>query len=440
MQTTPPTSSGFSLRQFANQTLGSMLDFRGIGKEGYLRGDKSIWLLYALLVVISFVVYTSAATHEAFEFLRRGGWLHPFVKQIILLLLGIGLAYGFSIAPSSWVRNKMVLYSLITIAMFIALPFFGAEINKATRWIRVPIVGITLQPSEFFNLCLISWGALAGMYAHKTRERAGKYFGYYWAAVVLPIVVVTTSNFSTGILMALFVFLFSWVMKAPKKMLGYAALAGAILGVLFVIALIVTPASTLQDIHPRSVTWKSRITNIFQDPEHSDEYFKITDDKLQEQFGEIALANSELIGKGPGRSVAKQRLPAAHSDFIYAVIIEEYGILGMLVIPALYIWWFLLAARMAIREKQIYRKYLLMGIALLFPLQALINIAVVSGAFMTGQPLPLISAGGSSVFVCSMAFGLMLNISNTQKEIALLEQEAQNKGITLEDTTSQAKL
>lgn len=413
-----------------------MLDFRGIGKQGYLRGDKAIWLLYVLFLSVSFLVYASASASEALQYMREGGRMHPFFKHSLLLVAGFGIAYGFSIAPSSWVRNKMVFYSLLTIGMMIALPFLGAEINNATRWIRVPLIGITLQPSEFFKLCLIAWGALAGMYAHKNRDKSSTYFCRYWIAAIIPIGALGLSNFSTGILMIIFVFLFSWVMKAPKKMIGYAALAGGVLLILVTIILIATPAHMLRRVHPRSVTWKNRITNIFYKAEHPDEYFKITDDRLQEQFGEMALANSELVGKGPGRSAAKQRLPAAHSDFVYAIIIEEYGICGMLAIPLMYIWWFFLSTRMAIREKQYYRKYLLMGIALLFPLQALVNIAVVSGAFMTGQPLPLISAGGSSVLVCSMAFGLMLNISNTQKEIARLEQEAQHKGIALDDIHS----
>lgn len=436
MQTHFSSSTTSSIKERVKQQLLSTLDFRGVGEKGYWRGDKAVWILYFLFLSVSFVVYTSASSVEVLEYMREGGRMHPFLKHFILLTIGAGIAYGFSIAPSSWVRNKMVFYSLMTIGMMVALPFIGAKINDATRWIRVPLIGITLQPSEFFKLCLIAWGALAGMYAHKNRDKALLYFRWYFVISIIPITFLGLSNFSTGALMAIFVFLFLWIMRAPKKMLGRLALLGVIAITIGALTLIVTPADMLRKVHPRSVTWKNRVTSMFQKAEHPDEYFKITDDRLQEQFGEMALANSELTGKGPGRSAAKQRLPAAHSDFIYAIIIEEYGVAGMLFIPLMYIWWFWLATRMAIREKQYYRKYLLMGIALLFPLQALINIAVVSGMFMTGQPLPLISAGGSSVFVCSMAFGLMLNISNTQKEIALLEREAQHKGITLDDIHS----
>lgn len=403
-------------------------DHREISKGRFFVGDRAVWWLYFFFLMTSILSVVSASSNEVYKYYSSGAGTNPIVKHILYAFLGGGTVFLVSRFPPAWFRTKMLWYSAVVLLMIVALPFIGIELNEAKRWINLGV--ITLQPSEFFKLCLIIWGAVAGAKAYASPEHSAKCFKFYWFVSLGVIVFLGMENFSTGIMFLLFVLIFSFVIRAPKRLMAWAVLLSFLGGALLAFALYVLPAPVLKEMHPRAVTWKNRLTNTVAEQEDS---FAITDNNRQEQYGKIALANSEFFGMGMGKSKVKEILPMANSDFIYAIIIEEYGIIGMLFIPGLYVMWFILAGKMARREKNKYRSFLLLGIGLLFPLQALINIAVVSGAFMTGQPLPLISAGGSSMIVGSLAFGIMLSISNVQQAVRELENKAQKQGVELID-------
>lgn len=401
-------------------------DHRDIVGKGFLVGDKKLWLLLGLFVVISLLSVMSASSSEVYKYIGTGGFWGPTLKHFIYLSASVGGAMIVSRVPPSWLRNKAYIYSLIVILMIALLPFIGKEINGARRWIQLGF--ITIQPSEFFKLCLIFWGAIAGVLAQEQPEKAKKYYWIYWLVSGAFIVFFGMENLSTAIIFCAFVWCHSFIMRAPWRMLLGAAIVATALGVIAIAFLILTPSAQLGQIHERAVTWKNRITNMADDDPNR---FEITDANRQEQFGKIALANSQLIGSGIGASKVKEILPMAYSDFIYAIIIEEYGLIGMIAIPGLYVWWFVAAGLMARREKNRYRRFLLYGIGLFFPMQALVNIAVVAGFLMTGQTLPLISAGGSSLIVSSVAMGIMINISNVQRELRRVERQAEDQGIAL---------
>ncbi|MDO4692128.1 MAG: FtsW/RodA/SpoVE family cell cycle protein [Porphyromonadaceae bacterium] len=382
-------------------------------------GSWQLWLLYGIFLIISFLSVFSALSSEIYKSYSAGGGYAPILKHLIFLVAAGLLTILTSQLPPPWFRNKTLLYSAVVIGMIAALPILGKEINGAVRWIDV--AGFSLQPSEFFKLCLILWGAITHTLSNDRLERANLYFGIYWGISGFFILIFMAENLSTGVLFGVFVAIYSIILRAPWRLLLKVGMPLAVVGVAFVAVLYFTPAQQLGKFHDRAITWQNRLHKIAKDDDEAK--FVLNDADRQSQMGQIALANSRLLPHGPGSSKVRDSLPMAYSDFIYAIIVEEYGIFGLVLIPLLYVFWFYWAGRMAMQEKNRHRRALLLGIGLMFPLQALVNIAVVAGVFMTGQTLPLISYGGSSLMVCSIAMGMMLSISRVQNEVASLESE-----------------
>lgn len=400
-------------------------DFRDISKGIHFVGSVWIWLLFFALLIISVTIVASASSSEIYDYLKYERGMHPLVKHGVTIFAGLVCAWAIGQLPPRWLRfGGLYLYTLGVILMICALPFVGVTLNGATRWIHV--LGFSLQPSEFFKVALIAWGAVVGAKARREPERAVRLFWTYWLASAVVILFFAKDNGSTGAIMFLFLAVYSVILGAPWRHILYILVASVLAGVLGLTLLFTLPNSVLAGMG-RAMTIKNRLTSMT-----AEESFTIRDDNRQEQYAKIALANSELVGKGPGRSKLKEILPMADSDFVYAIIIEEYGVLGMIFVPALYVGWFVLAAYLAQREKNLYRRYLLYGIGFFFPMQALVNMAVVADVFMTGQPLPLISKGGSSMIVGGIVFGIMASISNVQRAVARLEQEAKSQGVELE--------
>ena len=180
----------------------------------------------------------------------------------------------------------------------------------------------------------------------------------------------------------------------------------------------------------RATTWRNRIERAVSERE---DRFQITDENRQEQMGRIAIARSQLIGKGPGNSKIRDTLAMAYSDYLYAIIIEEYGLIGLLFIPGLYVIWMLLAYREARKQTNVYRSNLIKGFGILYPMQAIINMVVASGLISTGQTLPLLSFGGSSIVAASMAFGIMIGASRVDKD---KRRQREEEALIGEETTT----
>lgn len=384
-------------------------------------GSRQLWIVYGLFIVVSALSVTSALGSEVYS----SGGLGPIFKHFFFLFLGFISTLIVSQIPPIWFRKATLPYSAMVVMMCVMLLFFGVELNGATRWIN--IAGLSVQPSEFFKLCLILWGAIAYAYSGQYPERSYKNFLTFWLVSAPFVVFFAKDNLSTGAIFGIFVLLYSLILKAPLRLV---VLRGLLPAIAFVIVggatLYFTPKDALAKVAPRAPTWQARMHSMFEDKENDPNRFKLTDKNLQSQLGQIAIARSNLLVHGPGSSKIRNSLPMAYSDFIYAIIIEEYGIIGLLLVPGLYMVWYYYAGRLARNERNRHRRALLLGIGLMFPMQALINIAVVAGKFMTGQPLPMISYGGSSILVCSIAMGMMLSISRVQNEIQALELEAKS--------------
>ena len=364
-------------------------------------GNGLMWVLYFAFIIVSLVTVSSAISSDFYKSLSAGG-MNPIMKHWIMLVIGGTTAVVMSSLPARYYRVHVPLLMTIgMVVMIIALILFGRATNGAERWINLGF--ITLQPSEFMRVYMVLCGALIAKNDLVENPKKEKAYYVYWIVLLLLSTPLILSNLSTGIIFVAFLFLYSWVLKAPKRAMRRFTLVGAGVVALFAIALFTFPDSLLPS---RATTWRNRIE------------------------GRIAIARSQLIGKGPGNSKIRDTLAMAYSDYLYAIIIEEYGLIGLLFIPGLYVIWMLLAYREARKQTNVYRSNLIKGFGILYPMQAIINMVVASGLISTGQTLPLLSFGGSSIVAASMAFGIMIGASRVDKdkrrqreEEALIEEE-----------------
>ena len=309
-------------------------------------------------------------------------------------------------------------YILMCIVLVLLLPIFGKTVNGATRWIRLPFIPMDIQPSEFLKLGLVFLYAFFGSERLKeSPDKDPQWFLHYGMPSILAfflILIIGIQNVSTGLILLIFIVLYLFVLRLPMKIwMGVSGGFMALVAVGF-IGLYMIPKSSLS-VDSRLYTVKCRIERKLSST--SSDEFEINDQNRQEKYNKIALANSRLfLGQGFGRSKMKDVLPMASSDYVYAVLIEELGLVALIGVPALYVWWFVIAGILAKREKNPFLQAVLYGIGLVFPLQALVNVVVVSGLFTTGQPLPFLSAGGSSLLASCIALGFMLSISKRQYE------------------------
>ena len=370
-------------------------------------GNGLLWALYFVLVLVSLYTVSSALSSELYKSVSVGG-LNPILKHAAMLLIGVFAAVMMSVLSGRAYRYALPRVStLIMLVLFVAQFVLGQSTNGAERWINLGF--ITIQPAEFLRVYVVIWGAFV---AGKDREEdPRKEFNYwmYWGRIFILSIMVLLSNLSTFLIIFAFLYLYSWVLKAPKRFMYRVTAIGAIAMVLGGAYLYLAPESMLPG---RAVTWHNRLHGAVKERE---DRFAITDENRQEQMGRMAIANSKLVGRGPGNSKMRDSLSQAYSDYLYAIIIEEYGILGLLFIPSLYLVWMLIGYREARKQTNVFRSNLIKGFGILYPLQALVNMIVASGIITTGQTLPLISYGGSSILATSMAFGIMIGASRVDK-------------------------
>lgn len=393
---------------------------------GYLQQTNlQIWILYFLFVGLSLYATTTASGSEVYKYLFvHGGGMSPIIKQWVIVLFSIVVTASMPlVCKARYLRIGLILYSLLSLALLALILVNPITINGATRWTN--ILGVSVQPSEFWKIWII--GILSLMSCRYQGYGSPKTRWAYWIFYGIPIFAlmgltayVGLNNASTGMIYGLVIALLCLIYKMPFKWYVSTFAFLALFGGLLLVALFTLPEDKLPY---RAPTWKNRIeSKLFAKDEGEENKFVLRDETRQEQYALIALANSKFIGRGFGNSTIKDLLPMANSDYIFAVLIEELGAVGLFGIPILYVWWFLIVAALAKREQSQFNRYLLYGIGIFFPLQALVNFVVVSGIITTGQPLPLISAGGSSFLANSIAIGVMLIISRGQYEYRAQKQ------------------
>ena len=372
-------------------------------------GDKVVWVVFMLLLLISVIEVFSAASMLTYG--KENYWW-PIRQHSTYLLLGCIVVYVAHLIPYRFYKAVPLVLIPLSVGMLIWVLVKGTVTNGAARWIDLGF--ITIQPSELAKVGVIIGTAL--ILSRLQTEDGAKENAMKWVLWMTGIVcaLIVSENLSTAVLLFGVVFLMMYVGRIPMKQLGKLVLVLGVAIALFA-TLLLLPYKTLESIPglDRLTTWKARFERFFEasDPVPAAQ-FKITDENFQETHATMAIASSNIIGRGPGNSVERDYLPQAYSDFIFAIIIEELGLLGGAFVVLLYIILLIRAAKIAQKCRGYFPAFLVMGCALMLVAQATINMMVAVGLFpVTGQPLPLISRGGTSTIINCGYIGMILSVS-----------------------------
>ena len=371
----------------------------------HIKGDKTIWAIVAILAIFSFMPVYSASTNLVYV-VGSGSTFGYLVKHMVLLIMGFAIIYGVHKIPYRYFSGGSVLMLPIVIILLVFTLMQGTTIGgaNASRWINIPFVGIGFQTSTLAGLVLMVYVA---RYLAKNKEKEIRFkesLLQLWLPVFAVLILILPANFSTTAIIFTMILTLTFVGGYPIKYLGF------ILGVgILALAFFVLIAKAFPDAMPNRVqTWQNRIEN-FSDADNKEAY--------QVEKAKIAIATGGAVGVGPGKSIQKNFLPQSSSDFIFAIIIEEYGLAGGFIIVSIY---FLLLFRIFVvirKTTTIFGTLLVLGVGFPIIFQATINMAVATNLFpVTGQTLPLISSGGTSIWMTCFALGMILSVSASKQE------------------------
>lgn len=395
--------------------------------------DKTFWGLFGALIVVAIIALFSASSTLVYQ---RGSVLGPIGSQIFFIVLGVVAAYIIQFIPTYWIRfGGYILLGISTLLVYSTMipgnPLV-VTINGASRWVH--IAGITFQPSELAKLSLIIVVAdqLARIHSEADKSK------YFWRTLIISAVVmlpIMASNLSTAVLIGLIVFCLWVLARIPWKytlsVVGIAVVV-LLLGYAIVEFGFVRPGRQMHGPFKRATTWVARIDRHFDD--NSADKYTLTDENIQEVYAAVAIARggASPLGVLPGNSKERDYLPLAFADYIFAIIVEESGVFGAAFIIFLYLAILFRACNVSSRYSDMPAMLMTMGLALMITCQALISMLVAVGLGpVTGQPLPLISRGGTSVLITSIYFGIMMGVSREQ--IALRDRVNDTKEESLED-------
>ncbi|WP_461532043.1 FtsW/RodA/SpoVE family cell cycle protein [Sinomicrobium sp.] len=382
-----------------------------------IKGDRAIWAVAALLAVLSFLPVYSASSNLVYVVGTGTSVEYLLVKHAVLLLMGFGIIFAIHRIPYRYFKGLSILFMPVVFLVLIFTLSQGTTIGgaNASRWIKIPLVGITFQPSALAIVVLLTY--VAG-YLSKIKDRVVNFketIVPLWLPVFAVMALILPANFSTTGILFVIVLLLCFIGGYPIKHLGMIVAAG-----IFGLFLFILVNKAFPNLLPNRIdTWVSRVES-FTNGEDSEADYQI-------EKAKIAIATGGVLGVGAGKSVMKNFLPQSSSDFIYAIIVEEYGLAGGLLLLFLYMLLLFRIVIVANKADSIFGKLLVIGVGLPIVFQAFINMAVAVEIFpVTGQNLPLISAGGTSIWMSCLALGIILSVS------ARREEEEVKKEITAE--------
>ncbi len=368
----------------------------------YFKGDPIIWAVIIVLSIFSLLAVYSSTGTLAYKY-QGGDTSYYVIKHAILLLVGLVIIFvTHRISHKYFSRLSQVLLVLSVLFLLLTL-FFGTSINQASRWLSIPGIGLTFQTSDLAKLALIMY--VARMLSIK-QNNIKDYYGAFipiLVPVLLVCMLILPADLSTAILLFCTSFILMFIGRINFRYLFiFAVIVTVFIGLFIVIAL-------SNEWEGRIGTWKSRIES-FVDKE-SQENYQINQSK-------IAIVSGGIIKIRPGKSVQRNFLPLPYSDFIYAIIIEEYGLVGGVIIMFLYLYLLFRAGVIIKKCSWTFPAFLAMGLTILIVLQAMVNMAVAVNIFpVTGQPLPLVSMGGTSMIFTCIAFGIILSVSRSTRAL-----------------------
>ncbi|MEX0987901.1 MAG: FtsW/RodA/SpoVE family cell cycle protein [Bacteroidales bacterium] len=374
----------------------------------YIRGDRVIWTVIIILSVVSLLSVYSSTGSLAYKKVS-GDTLYYLFRQFKYIVLGLGVIIFFQLIPYHVFNKLSLAFMAAAIVLLVVTLIRGQEINDANRWLAIPGTSNAFQPSEFAKFALIMY--LARILANN-QNNLDDFKGVFMklsAAIALVCVLILPTNLSTAAIIFTVSFILMFIGRVPFKYLLLFAGMGVAGLALFLLL------STAMSREGRMVTWKNRI----------ERYVSGEGDNFQADQAKVAIVRGGLLPNGPGTSTQRILLPHPYSDFIFAIIIEEYGsIIGGLLLVFLYLWVLFRTGLIVRRTKSTFGAFLAFGLSMGLVFQAFVNMGVTVGLLpVTGQTLPLVSMGGSSMFFTSMAFGMILSVSwGVTKELE--EQEA----------------
>ena len=397
------------------------------------KGDKVIWIIFLFLCLISIVEVFSAASTLTY---KSGDHWGPITQHSVILMVGaviVVLVHNIPCKYFSVIPFFLLPLSCILLLFVMGMGIItGDRVNGAARWMT--FFGIQFQPSELAKMAVI---IVTAFILSKFQEEDGanpKAFKYIMWIIGIVFLLIAPENGSTAALLAGVVFLMMLIGRVPWTQIGKLVGTVGVVLTLLVSTIVIIPPSVYENVPGthRFSTWQSRIKGFFEDKGAVPAAKFDIDKDAQVAHANIAIATSHIVGKMPGNSVQRDFLSQAFSDFIFAIVIEELGLLGGAFIVMLYLWLLIRAGRIAKRSDKHFPAFLVMGIALLLVSQAMLNMMVAVGLFpVTGQPLPLISKGGTSTLINCAYIGMILSVSRYVAEKEALreqkEQEANNE-------------
>lgn len=395
------------------------------------KGDKGLWFIFLFFCIISLIEVFSAGSRLTF---KSGNYWIPLRQHASFLFCGFLLVLFVSYIPYRKFQYLSVFLLPVSLILLIWALVAGHTVNDASRW--VPIFGIKFQPSELAKMAMVIYSAFI-LKKQKDGGASPYAFKFIVPVFIVFFALILPENLSTAGLLFLEVMLMMFIGRIPIKKIGI--LIGALLSPVIIMILIVavTPKNTIANdksfLH-RAGAWVERFDSFLSDRDKvpAERY----DISKKEQVGHasIAIATSNLLGKGPGNSVQRDFLSEAESDFIFAIIIEEMGLFGGMFVVLLYIWLLVRAYKIAKKcGHHYFAVFLVIGIALMIVSQALVNMMVAVGLFpVTGQPLPLISKGGTSTLINCVYIGMMLSVSRYANSLEKQNRADKDKEMQLE--------
>lgn len=364
------------------------------------KGDRWIWLIIILLSLISLLAVYSATGTLAYK--RGVGSESLITKHMMFIVFGFVLIYFAHLLNYRYYAGISKVLMVITIPLLLYTLVFGSNVNDASRWIAIPGTGLTFQTSDLAKLALITFLARTLTKKQENIKDVKKAFIPIMGSVCLVFILIGLANLSTALMLFGVSILVLLIGRISMKQIAIVCVGGAALLAILVL------------FGPRRETYKSRIKAYFNpEMQHSDKTF-------QQDQSKIAIASGGILGKGPGNSTQRNFLPHPYSDFIFAIIVEEYGMIGGVSVVLLYLLLMYRIIKIVTQAPKAFGALLAAGLGFSLTIQALANMAVAVNLFpVTGVPLPLVSMGGTSILFTSVAFGIILSVSKDVEEYKL---------------------
>ena len=361
------------------------------------KGDRWIWLIVILLSVISMLAVYSAIGTLAFK--RGVGAESILMKHLAMIIGGIALMYISHKLDYRYYRGISKLLMIVTLPLLVYTLLFGSHVNDASRWIAIPGTGLSFQTSDLAKLALITYLARTLSIKQENIKDVKQSFIPIMGAVCAVFILIALANLSTALMLFGVSILLLIIGRISIKQIAITCLAGGMLlaGVVF--------------LGPRHKTYVSRI-HAFMHPEIAN-----PDKSFQSDHAKIAIATGGFFGKGVGKSDEINYLPEAYSDEIFAIIVEEYGLVGAIILIGIYLFLLYRCIKIVTKAPKAFGALLAAGLSFSLTIQAFANMAVAVGLGpVTGIPLPLVSMGGTSILFTSVAFGIILSVSRDIEE------------------------